>query len=87
MALKKHVYDYEEIFKKEKPDSKNVNMVIPPILAAQGWKVGDVPKFDIGDKGTIIITQSMKKKKRPKCCSYYTTQMSKADTPTQKVKF
>ena len=64
MALKKHVYDYEEIFKKEKPDSKNVNMVIPSaILAAQGWKVGDSPKFDIGDKGTIIITKSMKKKK------------------------
>ena len=58
MALKKHVYDYEEIFKKEKPDSKNVNMVIPPtILAAQGWKVGDRLKFDIGDKGTIIITK------------------------------
>ena len=26
-------------------------------LAKQGWKEGDTLKFDVGDKGTIIITK------------------------------
>jgi|TARA_B100001094_G_scaffold19421_1_gene16593 bifunctional DNA-binding transcriptional regulator/antitoxin component of YhaV-PrlF toxin-antitoxin module len=58
MALKTFEYKAEEIFQDIPGDNKNVNMVIPPaILEAQGWKVGDKLKFDVGDKGTIIITK------------------------------
>lgn len=64
MALKKHVYNYEDIFQDAPGDSKNVNMVIPPeILESQGWKQGDTLKFEIGDKGTIIITKPDESKK------------------------
>ena len=45
----------EDIFVKQDGEYK---MIIPPeILEQQGWKVGDTLKFDIGDKGTIIITK------------------------------
>ena len=58
MALKTFEYKAEDIFQDVPGDKKNVNMVIPPeILEAQGWKVGDELKFDVGDKGTIIITK------------------------------
>lgn len=58
MALKTLEYKAEDIFKDIPGDDKNVNMIIPPeILESQGWKVGDKLKFDIGDKGTIIITK------------------------------
>ena len=58
MALKTYEYKADEVFQDAPGDNKNVNMIIPPkILAAQGWKVGDRLKFDIGDKGTIIITK------------------------------
>lgn len=64
MALKKHVYNYEDIFQDAPGDNKNVNMVIPPeILESQGWKQGDTLKFEIGDKGTIIITKPDESKK------------------------
>ena len=48
-------YKAEEIFKQD----GEYKMIIPEILEQQGWKVGDTPKFDVGDKGTIIITQPM----------------------------
>ena len=58
MAVKTFEYKAEEIFQDIPGDKKNVNMVIPPeILESQGWKVGDKLKFDVGDKGTIIITK------------------------------
>ena len=64
MALKKHVYNYEDIFQDAPGDNKNVNMVIPPeILESQGWKQGDTLKFEIGDKGTIIIKKPDESKK------------------------
>ena len=48
-------YKAEEIFVKQDGEYK---MIIPPeILEQQGWKVGDTLKFDVGDKGTIIITK------------------------------
>ena len=58
MALKTFEYKGEDIFQDIPGDKKNVNMIIPPaILEAQGWKVGDKLKFDVGNKGTIIITK------------------------------
>lgn len=51
-------YKAEEIFQDIPGDDKNVMMTIPPeIMEKQGWKEGDTIKVEIGDKGTIIITQ------------------------------
>lgn len=51
-------YKTEEIFQDIPGDDKNVMMTIPPeIMEKQGWKEGDTIKVEIGDKGTIIITQ------------------------------
>jgi bifunctional DNA-binding transcriptional regulator/antitoxin component of YhaV-PrlF toxin-antitoxin module len=51
-------YKAEDIFKDIPGNDKEVNMIIPPeIMEKQGWKVGDVLKFEIGDKGTMIITK------------------------------
>lgn len=64
MALKTFEYKAEDIFQDIPGNEKNVNMVIPPeILEAQGWKQGDTLKFEIGDKGTIIITKPDESKK------------------------
>ena len=38
-------------------------MVIPRNIRVQGWKQGDTLKFEIGDKGTIIITKPDESKK------------------------
>lgn len=51
-------YKTEEIFQDIPGDDKNVMMTIPPeIMEKKGWKEGDTIKVEIGDKGTIIITQ------------------------------
>jgi len=56
--MKSYIYKAEEIFKDIEGDTDNVNMIIPPeILESQGWKIGDKLRFEIGDKGTIIITK------------------------------
>lgn len=56
--MKSYIYKAEEIFKDIEGDSDNVNMIIPPeILESQGWKIGDKLRFEVGDKGTIIITK------------------------------
>ena len=58
MAQKILEYKAEDIFKDIPGNDKQVNMIIPPeIMEKQGWKVGDVLKFEIGDKGTMIITK------------------------------
>lgn len=56
--MKSYIYKAEEIFKDIEGDTDNVNMIIPPeILESQGWKIGDKLRFEVGDKGTIIITK------------------------------
>jgi len=51
-------YKVEDIFEDDPDNPDNVLMKIPDeILESQGWKVGDKLKFDVGDKGTIIITK------------------------------
>jgi hypothetical protein len=48
----------EEIFQDIPGDDKNVTMKIPDeIMEAQGWKEGTKIKVEIGDKGTIIISE------------------------------
>ena len=51
-------YKAEEIFQDIPGDKKNVMMTIPPeIMEKQGWKEGTKIKIEIGDKGTLIITE------------------------------
>ena len=52
------IYKVEEIFQDIPGDDKNVTMTIPPeIMKKQGWKEGTKIKVEVGDKGTIIITE------------------------------
>tara|TARA_E500000178_G_C17036509_1_gene763706 strand:+ start:5840 stop:6031 length:192 start_codon:yes stop_codon:yes gene_type:complete len=51
-------YKYEDIFQDIDDDPKNVLMNIPPeIIEKQGWKEGTRLKIEVGDQGTIIITE------------------------------
>ena len=51
-------YKYEDIFQDIDDDPKNVLMNIPPeIIEKQGWKEGTRLKVEVGDQGTIIITE------------------------------
>ena len=51
-------FKVEEIFQDIPGDDKNVTMTIPPeIMEKQGWKEGTKVKVEIGDKGTIIISE------------------------------
>lgn len=48
-------YKVEDIFFE---DGDEYKMIIPPeILEAQGWQIGDMLRFEIGDQGTLIITK------------------------------
>ena len=52
------IYKAEEIFQDIPGDDKNVMMTIPPeIMEKQGWKEGTKIKVEIGDQGSIIITE------------------------------
>ena len=51
-------YKVEDIFTNIPDDPDNVTMTIPPeIMEAQGWTEGTRIKIEVGDKGTIIITE------------------------------
>ena len=51
-------YKYEDIFQDIDDDPNNVLMNIPPeIIEKQGWKEGTRLKIEVGDQGTIIITE------------------------------
>ena len=48
-------YNADDIFIE---DGDEYKMVIPPeILEEQGWKEGDILRFEVGDEGTLIITK------------------------------
>jgi len=58
MTDKNLVYKAEDIFQDIPDDPENVTMNIPPeIMEAQGWTEGTKIKVEIGDQGTIIITE------------------------------
>ena len=58
MSDKILTYKVEEIFQDIPGDDKNVTMTIPPeIMEKQGWTEGTKIKVEIGDKGSIIITE------------------------------
>ena len=51
-------YKVEDIFQDIPGDPDNVTMTIPPeIMEAQGWGEGTKIKVEIGDKGSLIITE------------------------------
>lgn len=51
-------YKVEDIFQDIKDDPENCLMTIPPeILEAQGWGEGTKIKIEVGDKGTMIISE------------------------------
>jgi len=51
-------YKVEDIFQDIEGDPDNVMMTIPPeIMEAQGWGEGTKIKVEIGDKGSLIITE------------------------------
>ncbi len=53
---KVRTYKYEDIFKDIPDDPENVIMNLPDeIIEEMKLKEGDKLKFDVGDKGTIII--------------------------------
>jgi hypothetical protein len=55
---KTFTYKAEEIFEDIPGDDENILMNIPQeILDAQGWVEGTNLKFEIGDHGTVIITE------------------------------
>jgi len=48
----------EEIFQDIPGDKKNITMKIPDeIMKAKGWTEGTKIKVEVGDQGTIIITE------------------------------
>jgi hypothetical protein len=56
--FKSVVYKVEDIFEDIPGDDENVLMNIPQeIIEAQGWAEGTRLKIEIGDKGTLIITE------------------------------
>lgn len=51
-------YKVEDIFQDIKGDDENVLMTIPEeILEAKGWGEGTIVKIEIGDRGSLIITE------------------------------
>ena len=58
MTDKPIIYKAEEIFQDIPGDDKNVLMTIPPeIMEKQGWKEGTKIKVEVGDQGSIIISE------------------------------
>lgn len=58
MTDKTLTFKAEEIFTDIPDDPENVHMKIPEeIMKSQGWKEGTKIKVEIGDQGTIIITE------------------------------
>ena len=56
--MSKFIYKAEDIFEDIPNDPENVLMNIPQeILDEKGWGEGTELRFEIGDKGTIIITE------------------------------
>jgi hypothetical protein len=55
---KTYTYKVEDIFEDIPEDPENVLMNFPQeILAEKGWKEGTRLKIELGDKGTLIITE------------------------------
>ena len=55
---KTFTYKAEEIFEDIPGDDENILMNIPQeILDEKGWVEGTELKFEIGDQGTVIITE------------------------------
>ncbi|MEK9805403.1 MAG: hypothetical protein VW551_03825 [Euryarchaeota archaeon] len=55
---KTFTYKAEEIFEDIPGDDENILMNIPQeILDEKGWVEGTNLKFEIGDQGTVIITE------------------------------
>jgi len=58
MTDKPIIYKAEEIFQDIPGDDKNVLMTIPPeIMEKQGWKEGTKIKVEVGDQGSIKISE------------------------------
>jgi len=58
MAEKNIVYKVEDIFQDDPEDDNNTIMTIPEeILREKGWGEGTRIKVEVGDQGTIIITE------------------------------
>jgi len=58
MAEKNIVYKVEDIFQDDPEDENNTIMTIPEeILREKGWGEGTRIKVEVGDQGTIIITE------------------------------
>jgi hypothetical protein len=56
--LKTVTYKVEDIFEDIPGDDENILMNIPQeILEAQGWGEGTQLKIEIGDQGTIIMSE------------------------------
>ena len=59
--LKTVTYKVEDIFEDIPGDDQNILMNIPQeILEAQGWGEGTQLKIEIGDQGTIIMSEIKK---------------------------
>jgi hypothetical protein len=57
-VLKTVTYNVEDIFEDIPDDDENILMNIPQeILDAQGWGEGTCLKIEIGDQGTLIISE------------------------------
>ena len=58
MTEKNIVYKVEDIFQDDPEDENNTIMTIPEeILREKGWGEGTRIKIEVGDHGTIIITE------------------------------
>jgi hypothetical protein len=58
MTNKTLTFKAEEIFQDIPGDDKNITMKIPDeIMEAQGWSEGTKIKVEVGDQGTVIITE------------------------------
>jgi bifunctional DNA-binding transcriptional regulator/antitoxin component of YhaV-PrlF toxin-antitoxin module len=56
--MKNIIYKVEDIFHDIEGDSDNVNMTIPEeIMREKGWGEGTRIKVEIGDQGTIILSE------------------------------
>jgi hypothetical protein len=62
--LKTVTYKVEDIFEDIPDDDENILMNIPQeILDAQGWGEGTQLKIEIGDQGTIIMSEVKEEEK------------------------
>jgi hypothetical protein len=56
--MKNIIYKVEDIFHDIEGDPDNVNMTIPEeIMREKGWGEGTRIKVEIGDQGTIILSE------------------------------